>query len=175
MKRHLVVKLVEQHPEDADIPHWLELIDDRSKSRDTFNTTLDRLLGESGIKFWTTSEYDWADTEWEEDEIRSGLDRTYRLILQDDYDLPPDLVEQIKVLPFVEDARDIQISEVRLPEAVFSSATSMAAHSVGDRIYLPYAKAITKGAPEIKVAVLDTCVNMNHRELAGKIGKCFDW
>jgi thermitase len=175
MKRHLVLKLVEQHPEDADIPHWLELIGDRSKSRDTFNPTLDRLLGEFGIRFWTTSEYDWADTEWQEDEIRSGLDRTYRLIMRDDYDLPPNLIEQIKLLPFVEDARDIQIGEVRLPETVLSSAASIAAPSVGDLIYLPYAKAITKGAPNINIAVLDTGVNMDHRELAGKIGKCFDW
>ena len=174
MKRHLMLKLVEQHPEDADIPHWLELIDDRSKSRVTFLPDIDRLFGESGISFWTTSEYDYADSQWDADEIRSGLDRTYRLILQEDYDLPPDLVEQIKLLPFVEDARDIQIGEVHLPEVALSSATSIAP-SVGDLIYLPYAKAITKGAPEIKVAVLDTGVDMNHRELAGKIGKCFDW
>ena len=63
---------------------------------------------------------------------------------------------------------------MHLPEVALSSATSIAP-SVGDLIYLPYAKAITKGAPEIKVAVLDTGVDMNHRELAGKIGKCFDW
>ena len=46
MKRHLMLKLVEQHPEDADIPHWLELIDDRSKSRVTFLPDIDRLFGE---------------------------------------------------------------------------------------------------------------------------------
>jgi subtilisin family serine protease len=175
MKKHLVLKLVEQHPEDADIPHWLELVDDRSKSRDTVHPDLDRLFGESGINFWTTSEYDTADTDWDEDETRSGLNRTYRLILQDDYDLPPDLVEQIKLLPFVEDAREIQIGEVPLPEVDLSATASIAAPTVGDLIYLPYAKAITKGVPEINIAVLDTGVNMNHRELAGKIGRRFDW
>ncbi|HEY4406661.1 MAG TPA: S8 family serine peptidase [Xanthobacteraceae bacterium] len=174
MKRHLVLKLVEQHPDDADIPHWLELIDDRSKSRDSINPILDRLLQQAGIKFWTTSEYDSADSEWDDDEIRSGLNREYRLILQNDYDLPPDLIEKIKLLPFVEDARDIQISETRLPKLKVSSATSTAA-SIADLIYLPYAKAITKGAPAINVAVLDTGVNTGHRELEGKIGKCFDF
>src|SRR6516162_2285946 len=47
--------------------------------------------------------------------------RPDRLILQDDYDLPPDLVEQIKLLPFVEDAREIQIGEVPLPEVDLSA------------------------------------------------------
>jgi thermitase len=175
MKTHLVLKLLEQHPEDADIPHWLELIDDRSQSRETIHPDLDRLLGDSGINFWTTSEYDTADTDWDEDEIRSGLNRSYRLILQDDYDLPPDLVEKIKLLPFVEDARHMQIGEVHLPQLAVSSAASIAAPSVGDLIHLPYAKAITRGAPEINIAVLDTGVNVGHRELAGKIAKCFDW
>jgi thermitase len=175
MKTHLVLKLREQHPEDADIPHWLELIDDRSQSRETIHPDLDRLLGGAGINFWTTSEYDTADTDWDKDEVRSGLNRTYRLILQDDYDLPPELVEKIKLLPFVEDARRMQIGQVRLPEVAVSSAASIAAPSASDLIHLPYAKAVTKGTPEINIAVLDTGVDVGHRELAGKIGKCFDW
>jgi subtilisin family serine protease len=177
MKTHLVLKLCEQHPDDADIPHWLELIDDRSQSRESIHPDLDRLLGESGINFWTTSEYNYhaADTYWDDDEVGAGLNRTYRLILQDDRELPSDLVERIKLLPFVEDARRMQIGEVRLPQVVVSSAASIAAPSVGDLIHLAYAKAVTKGAQEINIAVLDTGVDVGHRELAGKIGKCFDW
>jgi thermitase len=175
MKRHLVLKLAEQHPDDADIPHWIELIDDRSKSRDRVHPLLDRLMHDAGIKFWITSEYDTADDEWSEDEVRSGLNRTYRMILQDDYEMPPELVEQIKLLPFVEDARDIQIGEAYLPDLATASSAPMAVRSVSDLIYLPYAKGITKGAPEVNVAVLDTGVNLNHRELEGKIGKRFDF
>jgi thermitase len=175
MKKHIVLKLVEQHPDDADIPHWLEFIEDRSKSRDTIQPALDRLLQNAGIKFWTTSEYDTADTEWDEDEIRSGLNREYRLILRDAYELPPMLIEEIKLLPFVEDARDIQIAETHLPDLKVSSPTSIGSSPIADLIYLPYAKAITKGRAEINIAVLDTGVNMNHRELQGKIGKCFDF
>jgi subtilisin family serine protease len=174
MKKHIVLTLVEQHPDDADIPHWLELIGDRSKSRDTIHPLLDRLLQDCGIKFWTTSEYDTADSEWDEDEIRSGLNRVYRLILQDDYELPPELIDGIKLLPFVEDARDIQIGETHLPDMTVSSATSIAS-PIADLIYLPYAKSLTKGRADINIAVLDTGVNMNHRELQGKIGKCFDF
>jgi thermitase len=174
MKKHIVLTLVEQHPEDADIPHWMELIGDRSKSRDSINPVLDGLLRSAGIKFWTTSEYDTADTEWDEDEIRSGLNRQYRLILQDDYDLPPDLIDTIKLLPFVEDARDIQIGETHLPDLTVSAAASLGS-PIADLIYLPYAKSITKGSSDINIAVLDTGVNMNHRELQGKIGKCFDF
>jgi thermitase len=174
MKRHLVLKLVEQHPEDADIPHWLELVADRAKGRDALYPALDRLLGDFGIRVWVTSEYDYADSEWDDHEIRSGLNRTYRLILQDDYALPPNLVERIKLLPFVEDARPIEIGEVPLPDLALAS-TASAAPSIADLIYLPYAKAITKGRPDIAIAVLDTGVNVAHRELRGKIGKCFDF
>jgi thermitase len=175
MKSHLVLKLVEQHPEDADIPHWLELIADRSRARDAVHPALDRLMRESGIKCWLTNEYDTADSEWDEDEIRTGLNRTYRLILQEDYELPPDLVARIKLLPFVEDVREIEIGEVHLPDLLLASTASVSAPSIADLIYLPYAKAITKGTPELTVAVLDTGVNVSHRELQGKIGKCFDF
>jgi thermitase len=176
MKRHLVLKLVEQHPEDADIPYWVEIIDDKSKAKDSVYPALDQLFEDSGIKFWVTSEFDTAgaDASWNEDEIRSNLNRTYRLILQHDRDLPPDLVKRIRMLPFVEDVREIQVGEAELPG--LASATSLAASQApADLIYLRYAKAITKGSPEIRVAVLDTGVNLDHRELQGKIGKRYDF
>ena len=37
------------------------------------------------------------------------------------------------------------------------------------------AAATPKGSPEINLAILDTGVNLNHRELEGKIGKRFDF
>jgi subtilisin family serine protease len=175
MKHHLVLKLVEQHPEDSDIPHWLELVADRSKARDAIHPDLDRLLRDAGIRFWVTSEYETADSEWDEDEIRSGLNRTYRLILQDDYDLRPDLVAQIRLLPLVEDAREIEVGEAPLPDLDVAGAASLAAPSLAELIYLPYAKAITRGTPAVSIAVLDTGVDGAHRELQGKIGKCFDF
>src|SRR5205814_628099 len=120
---------------------------------------------------------DTADSgyEWNENEIRSDLNRTYRLILQDDYSVPPDLLDRVRLLPFVEDARETVVGEAHLPDVEFASAASLATRSIADLIYLPYAKAITKGSPKINVAVLDTGVNLNHRELTGKIGKRYDF
>jgi hypothetical protein len=69
-----------EHPDDDDIPHWVVFASDKSKSFDRVMPVLDRLLDAYGIKFWLTSEYDIAAEDWDEHEIRAGLNRTYRLI-----------------------------------------------------------------------------------------------
>jgi thermitase len=168
MKHHVVVKLHWPVAEDLRIPDWLTFIDDKSVVRDTIEPGIDRTMRDLGLKFWATREYQPAGDRWSPEEAREGLDRTYRLILQEDYALPPDLVARIKRLPAVADAHALEVAASRLPVPQVSTQASLASRA-SDAIYLSYAKALTKGHPEIRIAVVDTGVNLDHQELRGKV------
>jgi thermitase len=175
MKDHLVLKLNRQLPDDRDMPDWTTFINDKSVMKESITPDVDRLLHDLGMKFWATREYKPAGNDWNIDEINNGLNRTYRLILQDDYQLPANLVDRIKLIPSVEEARKLEVGEVRLPPPAVSTTASVTAHRPGDLIYLSYAKAITRGIPDVKIAVLDTGANLDHKELHGKIVKRADF
>lgn len=175
MKEHLVLKLYRQLSDDRDMPDWTTFINDKSVMKESLTPDVDRLLHSLNLKFWATREYKPAGADWNTDEINNGLNRTYRLILQQEYELPANLVDQIKLIPTVEEARRLEVGEVRLPPPDVSTAASVSAHRPGELIYLSYAKAISRGNPDIKVAVLDTGANLNHKELQGKIVKRADF
>lgn len=175
MKHHVKVKLYQPLDEDLKIPDWQDFITDKSFIKEDSLPAIDRLMNDLGLKFWVTREYDPADDDWGAEERRQGLNRTYRLILQEDYEIPPDIVERIQLIPTVEKVRKLEIGEAPLPAPQISKQSSIPLHGVGDLIYLPYAKAMTRGLSEIKVAVLDTGVSLNHPELAGRLGKGEDF
>lgn len=174
MKHHLVLKLYRQLADDVNVPDWTDFISDKSVVKDSLNPDVDGLLQSLGVKFWLTKEYKAAGQKWNVEELLHGLNRTYRLILQEDYKLPDDLVQQIKLIPSVEDARELKVGEVYLPPHEVSIQTSIERGRVSNLINLPYAKAVTKGNPDIKIAVLDTGANLDHKELEGKIVKGVD-
>jgi subtilisin family serine protease len=175
MKHHLVLKLFQQLTDDQNLPDWTAFINDKTVIRENLIPEVDRLMRELGIKFWVTKEYKPAGDDWNKDEIQHGLNRTYRMILQDDYNLPANLLSRIKLIPAVEDARQLEVGEVRLPPREVSTAASVPTQHPGDLIYLPFAKAMTRGNADIKVAVLDTGANLDHPELQGKIVKRADF
>jgi len=173
MRDHAVLKMRTTLSDDAGIPSWLDFIADKSRIRETVNPDVDRLLHELGLKVWVTREYKPAQADWSADERREGLDRTYRLIFQQDSELPEDLVDRLVAIPSVEIASRLSVGSAHIPAV--SSQTSFTAPDVADLIYLRYAQAFTKGSPDIRIAVLDTGANLNHRELQGKIGKAADF
>ena len=175
MKHHLVLKLFQQLTDDQNLPDWTAFINDKTVVRENLIPEVDRLMRESGIKFWVTKEYKPAATDWNKDEIEHGLNRTYRMILQEDYNLPENLLSRIKQIPAVEDVRQLEVGEVRLPPRELATAASLTTQHPGDLIYLPFAKALTRGNADIKVAVLDTGANLDHQELQGKIIKRADF
>jgi thermitase len=175
MKQHLVLKLYHQLTDDKSTPDWTTFINDKSEIRESLTADVDRLLHDLGVKFWVTKEYKPAGTDWNKEEIAQGLNRTYRMILQEDYKLPENLVDQIKLIPSVEDARELKVGEVRLPPREISTTASITAQRPGDLIYLSYAKAMSRGNADIKIAVLDTGANLDHKELQGKIVKRADF
>src|SRR6266481_3478171 len=169
MKNHFVIKLRKPLPADLAIPSWLEFITDKSMTRDSLTPEVDKLLAEAGAKFWVSREYEPQSDNWNHDEIREGLNRTYRMILQQAYELPGDLVARIKLLPEVDDAHELNVGHAKMPEHRFATETSLAASTVSDMIYLAYAKSFTRGVPGLRIAVLDTGVNLDHPELQGKL------
>jgi thermitase len=171
MRQHLIVKLRQRLPDDDDIPDWMAFIHDKSYVKESLLPAFDRLMRRSGARFWVTSEHPpaGAGEQWTPDEVRHGLDRTYRVILQDDYDLPPDLVNAIRLIPAVEAIHKLGIGEAVLPAPELATETSLGPSRAGDLIELAYARAVTLGEPDVHVAVLDTGVNLDHRELQGTL------
>ncbi|MHB8689633.1 MAG: S8 family peptidase [Solirubrobacteraceae bacterium] len=167
MNHHLVVKLRERLAADIAVPDWHRFIADKSVVHDHVEPGLDRVMRDYALEFWLTREYEPAGSTWSPDEIAHGLDRTYRVILQGDQPLPPGLVDRIAALPEVEHVHGIDV--VAAPIPTVSAQASMLGPSPGDMIYLPYAKALTRGHPEIRVAVLDTGADLSHPELRGRI------
>jgi subtilisin family serine protease len=175
MKCHLILKLHQQLSDDIGIPDWTSFINDKSRVRENLNPDVDHLMNDLGVKFWLTKEYKPAAIAWSKEEISEGLNRTYRLILQQDYNLPANIVERLKLVPSVENARELEVGQARLPKPDVSAQASLTAQNVHELINLPYAQALTRGVPDVKIAVLDTGVNLNHKELSGKIVKRADF
>ncbi len=178
MKEHFIVKLSENFSRTVQpvVPFWKKYILDKSLTVEEFFPEFDSIFRNHNLKFWLTREFNPASgQEWSSEEQNSALNRIYRVILQQDYDFPESILDQIKLLRSVENARGIEIGEADLPIPQVSTQASIGTVKLEDLIYLNYAKAFTKGVPEIKIAVLDTGVNLSHKELKGKILKRADF
>jgi len=175
MKQHITIKLAERHPDDDDIVDWVKFIEDKSSARERANRDIDDVLGGLGYKYWLTNEYAPAGIDWDDAESDGGLDRTYRIIFQEDYDLPDDIGELLKRLPSVQEASPLKVVTADVAKPEMSGTASINDTSAGDLIGLPYAKALTKGSSDICIAVLDTGVGLDHPELAGKVRKVSDF
>ena len=168
MKHHVITTLWREVASDLAIPDWQTFINDKSVIVERLEPEVDRVMDEAHLKFWVTREYAPASAgAWSEEETRSGLNRTYRLILQGDDPIPPDLVPRLKRLPAVQSAHELTVGEAPLPAPQLSTEASVS--RAADLINLAYAKAMTRGDPEIRIGVLDTGVNLDHPELSGKI------
>jgi hypothetical protein len=80
MKQHVVIKFREPLADSASIPYWEDMIGDKSHVRESANAEIDAVMREIGLRFWLAHEYRPRATEPGPDEIRAGLDRTYRMI-----------------------------------------------------------------------------------------------
>jgi thermitase len=171
MKSHLLVRLPNRLSDDDDIPDWLKFIGNKSFVKESLLPQFDRVMRDAGVRFWVTSEYTPAspDEVWTPDEVRHGLDRTYRVILQDNYDVSPDLIARIRLLPGLEGVHEVGIGEAELPTRQIVTSTSVGMSRAGELIGLAVARAFTRGEPTVHVAVLDTGVNLDHPELQGKL------
>jgi len=168
MKPHIVVKLRE-HVTAPELPHWTEILSSKASVRETFLPDVDRVLRDHHVDVWPTHEYQPRTGSWSPEEVASGLNRLYRLVLQRNRDVPTDLVREIQLLPGVEEAHAGRIGEVDLTPPKAQAMGRRAGEENRDAIGLPEAHRFTAGEPTVTVAVLDTGIAYDHPELTAAL------
>lgn len=175
MNFHITIKL-KKSLQSVYIPHWLDFISDKSITIEQFNNGLDEAFREFNLKYWITREYKpKKGSFFTGDEINAGLDRIYRIILQDDRKLPEGLINKIKFSPFVEYSRPIEVSETPLPRVSLAASPDFQIDRSRDQIFLRQAHFFSKGNPDVKIAILDTGVDLRHPELEETIAEKVDF
>jgi thermitase len=177
VKHHLVVKMRRVLHEPPLIPDWITFITDKSHVVTSVNPEADAVLSGAGRQFWVTHEYapaldDPGPSAWAALEVHHGLDRTYRLVMMtDETRLPDEIVLRLAALPSVESCHQLEVGGTDLPDerSVPVAATASVDDGGRDLIGLDYAHALTRGRQDVRVAVLDTGINLSHPELRGKV------
>jgi thermitase len=178
MKPHLVVKTRASLPQVADrAPYWQRFIRDKSVNVTHFHPAFDRELATHGVRFWVTTEYQPAagDHAWSPDEVAAGLNRIYRIVLQDDFDLPDELVRRVRLIPDFEFVRPIRVGQAPLPRPSVQMGVEILSDHSREQIHLRQAHLFGRGDPRINVAVLDTGVNLDHPEVRRRVVKRADF
>lgn len=171
MKPHIIVKLKEG-VEPVRAPYWADFIDNKSTAVENLDKHFDEVMRKRKKKFWVTSEFkpehkdqDLLNKQWSSEEIKSGLNRIYRIILQEDSGIPPELIEDIKLIPIVEKAAPGTVGISKLPEESLSLSLGTNLKKPAEQIFLEEAQLFSKGHPSVKIAVLDTGVDFSHPEI----------
>lgn len=174
MKNHLVIQLREEVPQP--LPYWEEIIADKSKAKTGLNTRVDQLLSAQNLPVWATSEYARKGDRWTASEQASGLNRTYRLIVQNRRVIPHGLLEQLQALPEVEKVHAGQLREIPLPQPYAVAQSQHTGIQPYETIGVSEGhQRFTTGDPSVKVAVLDTGVNLSHPELQHALVAGYDF
>jgi thermitase len=173
MKNHVRIKLMQALPFEQ-LPYWQALLSDRRLEREHFRPDIDRVFQKHHISFLATREYQPAGPAWSAEEIASGLDRVYRLVLARDGRVPPDLIQDLFLLPNIEQVSAGSIGQMELnPRSnALSVRTDRASRNA---IYLDEAQAFTQGDDQITIAVLDTGLQLEHPELRHAIRGGYDF
>jgi thermitase len=174
MRPHFVATISpEAHPPER--PHWSEIMTDKSGAVTALTPSLDALLRRFHLPVWTAREYRPRSGVWSADELASGLDRVYRLILRDARRIPEALIEAIRLLPEITAVRRGEIAVVPLPEPPVAALGLGASDDARSAIRLRQAQVMTRGAPSVVVAVLDTGIELDHPAYADSIEPGFDF
>lgn len=165
MKAHLRITLAPGASVDGPIPHWERLVRDKSHAPEQFHRPVDEVLRAHGVPVWVTHEYLPAGERFSPEEVASGLDRMYRLILQREGDFPAGLVDAIHLLPSVVQVHTGRIGQTDLPPLRAQQMTATTDLASRRAIGLPEAHQFSRGDRQVTIAVLDTGVALDHPEL----------
>jgi thermitase len=174
MKPHIVVKLY--NTLNRSYPHWQNVamgIDQRVELG--FLPQINEIFQRFQLSFLTTQEYNKNGQVWSLEEIQAGLNRIFRLILCDNVQIPMLLIQQINQLPEVESVKIGGISQSEIPEHSSLSFSTSIKDWARQAIFLSQAHLFTRGLSEIKIAVLDTGVDIAHQELQDTLSAGFDF
>ncbi len=171
MKPHVLVALQSGVAAPV-LPSWLDIIHDKSRAAEALHPALDALFRRYRLPVWVGMEYPMRGERWSAEEIRSGLNRVYRLILQRSGAFPRSLIDDIRLLPIVQSIRPATVAQVPLPRATSVSTRMLRSR---DAIGLDEAHTYTRGSPKVSIAVLDTGVELDHRELRNVLLPGYDF
>lgn len=175
MRQHIILKLYQPLTHEY-IPYWEDFIKDKSSTVDYFNNEIDEIFKKYNLDFWITKEFKPRQgDQFAEKEIKAGLNRLYRVILRNQTDLPPDLINGLRLIPIIEEARPAIIGQAKIP--IYNTAQSVEGFFDKSRkiIFLPEAHIFSKGSPEVRVAILDTGIDLDHPEIKDAIEKKADF
>ncbi len=175
MKPHFIIKL-----KNALLPRppsWEDVLkNSQLTSPVTITDNIDHVLKNIGLSVIVTSEYNFKNGKsWSDDELGAGFDRIYRIILKDSFEIPAQVIENLANLPEVEYARPGHIGYTKLPEHYTALSQTSRLEKGHELIHLKEAQIFSKGNAAIKIAVLDTGIDMQHPEIEHAIiqGKDF--
>lgn len=174
MRPHVIIALREARGNRA-IPHWQDAIQDRSGTEVPLTPSIGAALARHDLDLMTTREYRPAESGgWTADEVEARLDRVFRLILLRGQSIPRSLLDDLTLLPEVASVRPGRVGSVPLPE--IRSAHRRSRYREPQRIIrLGESHRMTQGDNSITIAVLDTGMDLNHPEFAGRIIKPMDF
>lgn len=174
MKPHLELKL-KGDVRATDAPFWADALRDKSQVPDTLHPDIDRILRRHGLRVWVLRAYRAAGSTWSAEELASGLDRVYRLVLQEQRRLPESLLGEVSLLPVVQWVRLGKVGRTPLPVPRAAALSASTGRQSREAIGLEEAHQFSAGEPSITVAVLDTGVCQRHPELRGRLLPGYDF
>lgn len=163
MKNHLIV-WIDQGKDIIDIPFWGDLIKNDKLKADSFYPEIESLFQKYNVPVLYSKEYKPDLKQWSADEVKSGLDRVFRIVLKEDRKFPPGLLSEISLVPYVRKVKPGEIGVANIPTRV-SEAQALTKVDPASLIFLKEAHAFSSGNPAVKIAVLDTGVDNTHAEI----------
>ncbi|MDJ0702781.1 MAG: S8 family serine peptidase [Leptolyngbyaceae cyanobacterium MO_188.B28] len=157
------------------IPYWKDVALGKADAPSHIHPDVDRWVEQYSLPVRVTREYQPAGKSWDRDELASGFNRVYRLILQQNTDIPNDLMEHISLVPDVEAATLGKVATADLPPVTARALTLETDVRSRQAIHLDQAHDYSKGEAEITVAVLDTGIDLGHPELVEALLPGYDF